>query len=72
VLAARLNEELQQETERYLAVQALANSEELASKAIVCAVMLMKQEALNVAFGSASSMPLPYPSPVLCRPARSR
>jgi hypothetical protein len=61
VLAAHLNEERQQKTECYLAVQALANSKELASKAIVCAIMLMKQEVLNVAFGSASSMPPPYP-----------
>jgi hypothetical protein len=61
VLAAHLNEEHLQETECYLDMQALANSKELASKAIVCAVMLMKQEALNIAFGSASSMPPPYP-----------
>jgi hypothetical protein len=50
-LAACLDEERQQETERYLAVQALANSEELAGKPVVCAVMLMKHEALNFAFG---------------------
>jgi hypothetical protein len=42
VLAARLDEERRQETERYLAEQALANSEELADKAAVRAVMLMK------------------------------
>jgi hypothetical protein len=42
VLAARLDEERRQETERYLAEQDLANSEELAGKAVVRAVMLMK------------------------------
>jgi hypothetical protein len=42
VLAARLDEERRQETERYLTAQALANNEELAGKAIVRVVMLMK------------------------------
>jgi hypothetical protein len=58
--AARLDEERRQETERYLAAQALANSKELAGKAAVHAVMLMKQEALNVAFGGAASVPPPH------------
>jgi hypothetical protein len=56
--AARLAEERQLETERFLAVQALANSEELAGKAAVHAVMMMKQEAINVAFGGVASLPL--------------
>jgi hypothetical protein len=51
--AARLNKESLQEIEHYLAFKALANSEELASKADVCVVMLMKQEALNNTFGGA-------------------
>jgi hypothetical protein len=38
-------------------MQALANNEELASKAAVRAIMLMKQEALNIAFGSTVSLP---------------
>jgi hypothetical protein len=55
--AARLDEERRQETERFLAPHALANSEELAGKAAACAVMMMKQEAINVAFGGVASMP---------------
>jgi hypothetical protein len=42
---ALLDEERRQETERFLAKQFLANSEELAGKAAMCVVMLMKQEA---------------------------
>jgi hypothetical protein len=38
----------------------LANTEELAGKAAVHAVMLMKQEALNIVFGGAASVPPPY------------
>jgi hypothetical protein len=55
--AARLDEEHRQETQRFLAAQALANSEELAGKAVAQAVMMMKQEAINVAFGSVASLP---------------
>jgi hypothetical protein len=40
--AARLDEEHRQETERYLASQALANIEELAAKPVVHIVMMMK------------------------------
>jgi hypothetical protein len=60
VLDACLNGERRLETERYIAAQALANSEELVGKAAVRAVMMMKQEALKVAFGRAVSMP-PHP-----------
>jgi hypothetical protein len=60
VLDARINEERRQETESYLTVQALTNSEDLAGKAAVRAIMLMKQEALNIAFGGASSVPPPH------------
>jgi hypothetical protein len=35
----------------------LANSKELAGKAAVRAVMMMKQEAINVAFGGVASVP---------------
>jgi hypothetical protein len=45
MLTARVDEERRQETERHLAPQALANSEELTGNAAVRAVMLMKQEA---------------------------
>jgi uncharacterized protein YkwD len=55
--AARLDEEHRQETQRFLAAQALANNEELAGKAAVRTVMMMKQEAINVAFGSVASLP---------------
>jgi hypothetical protein len=55
--AARLDEERWQETQRFLAAQALANSEELAGKAAACAVMMMKQKAINMAFGGVASMP---------------
>jgi hypothetical protein len=55
--AARLDEERRLETERFLAAQALANSEELAGKAAVRAVMMMKQEAINVAFTGVTSLP---------------
>jgi hypothetical protein len=58
--AARLEEERRQETERFLTAQALANNEELAGKAVVRTVMMMKQEALNIAFGGASSLPPPH------------
>jgi hypothetical protein len=58
VNAARLEEERRLETERFLAAQALANSEELAGKAAVRFVMMMKQEAINVAFGGVASLPL--------------
>jgi hypothetical protein len=61
VLAARLDEKHRQDTERYLAVQALANSEELAGKAVLQAIMLMKNEALNVVFSGAISVPPPHP-----------
>jgi hypothetical protein len=54
---ARLDEERRQETEQFLAAHALANSEELAGKAAACAIMMMKQEAINVAFGGVASMP---------------
>jgi hypothetical protein len=57
VLDACLNGERRLETERYIAVQALANSEELVGKAAVHAVMMMKQEALKVAFGRVVSVP---------------
>jgi hypothetical protein len=57
--AARLNEERRQETERFLTAQALANIEELAGKAAMHAVMMMKQEAINVAFGGVASLPPP-------------
>jgi hypothetical protein len=39
---ARLDVERRQETERFLVAQALSNSEELAGKAVVRAVMMMK------------------------------
>jgi hypothetical protein len=55
--AARLDEERRQETERFLAAHALASSEELAGKAAACAVMMMEQETINVAFGGVASMP---------------
>jgi hypothetical protein len=55
--AARLDEECRQETERFLAAHSLANSEELAGKAAARAIMMMKQEAINVAFGGVASMP---------------
>jgi hypothetical protein len=57
VLAARLNEERRQETERYLIVQDLGNSEELGGKAVLQVVMLMKNEVLKVVFGGAVSVP---------------
>jgi hypothetical protein len=48
-------------TKRYLATQALDNSEELAGKAAVRAIMLMKLEAANIMFGGATYVPLAYP-----------
>jgi hypothetical protein len=36
----------------------MANSEELAGKADVCVVMMIKREAINVAFGSVALVPL--------------
>jgi hypothetical protein len=48
--------------------EALANSEELAGKAAVRTVMMMKQEAINVEFGGVASVP---PSAAPCRRARS-
>jgi hypothetical protein len=50
---ARL-EEHRLETKRFLAVQALDNSEELAGKATVHPIRMIKQEAINVAFGGAT------------------
>jgi hypothetical protein len=61
LLAARLDEERRQETERYLIVQALANSEELAGNAVMWAIMRMKHEALNVVFGGAVFVAPPHP-----------
>jgi hypothetical protein len=55
--AARLDEERRLETERFLAAQALANNKELTGKATVRADMMMKQEAINVAFGGVASLP---------------
>jgi hypothetical protein len=55
--AARLDEEHRQETERFLAAHTLVDSEELAGKAATRAIMMMKQEAINVAFGGVASMP---------------
>jgi hypothetical protein len=54
---ARLDEEHRQETERFLAPHPLANCEELAGKAVAHAVMMMKQEAINVAFDDIASLP---------------
>jgi hypothetical protein len=54
---ARLAEEHRQETERFLAAQALANSKELAGKAVVRVAIMMKQESINMAFGSVASVP---------------
>jgi hypothetical protein len=48
---AQLAEECRQETKRFLAAQALANSEEQMGKAIVHAIKMMKHEAINMAFG---------------------
>jgi hypothetical protein len=56
---ARLEEEHRLETEQFLAAQALANSEELASKAVVRTVMMTRQDATNITFGSITSMPPP-------------
>jgi hypothetical protein len=65
-LSGDQNEELLQmpgnstsETERFLAAQGLANSEELAGKAAVRIVMMMKQEAINIAFDDVVSVPPP-------------
>jgi hypothetical protein len=55
--ATRLEEERRLENERFLAAQALANSEELAGKVVVRAVMMKKQEAINVTFGGVASPP---------------
>jgi hypothetical protein len=41
-------------------VQALANSKELVGKAAMHAIMMMKQEAINVAFGGVTSVPPPH------------
>jgi hypothetical protein len=65
--AARLDEERRQETERYLAAQALVNSEDLAGKSDVRAFMLMKQEAFHVVFGDAATEHPPTLSVVPCR-----
>jgi hypothetical protein len=59
---ARLAEKRREETEWFFAAQALANSEELAGKAAVRAIMMMKQEAINVAFGGVASV---HPSSVV-------
>jgi hypothetical protein len=53
MLAARLVEELPR-------CATLANIEDLASKAAVRVIMLMKQEALDIVFGGAASMPPPH------------
>jgi hypothetical protein len=45
---ARLEEERRLETERFFAVQALANNEELTGKTAVHAAMTMKQEVLTL------------------------
>jgi hypothetical protein len=65
-LSGDQNEELLQmpgnstsETEWFLAAQALANTEELVGKAAVRAVMMKKQEAINVMFGGVASVPPP-------------
>jgi hypothetical protein len=50
-------EERRLETERFLTAQALANSEELASKAAVRTVMMMRQDAINITFGVVASVP---------------
>jgi hypothetical protein len=55
--ATRLDEERRLETERFLAAQAMVNREELAGKAAMRFVMMMKQEAINVAFSGATSLP---------------
>jgi hypothetical protein len=58
---ARLEKERRLETEQFLAAQALANSEEMAGKAVVRVAMMMKQEAINVAFGGGgASVPPPH------------
>jgi hypothetical protein len=66
--ATQLDEERRQETDRFLAAHALANIEDLAGKAVAPAVMMMKQEAINVAFGGVASLPS---STTSCRRARS-
>jgi hypothetical protein len=66
VLAARLDEDRRQETERYLAAQVLANSEELADKAAVWVIMRRRRST-----STPSLCLLPTPWPALCRPARS-
>jgi hypothetical protein len=58
--AARLDEERPQETERYLAAQALVNSEDLAGKAVVRAFMLMKHEAFHVVFSDVATEHPPH------------
>jgi hypothetical protein len=50
VLVTGLNKE-RQEIDRYVAVQAVANIEKLADKTDMWAIVMMKQEAPNVAFG---------------------
>jgi hypothetical protein len=54
---ARLEEERRLETEQFLAAQALANSEELASKAAVRTVMMTRPDATNITFSGVASMP---------------
>jgi hypothetical protein len=56
---ARLEEECRLETEQFLAAQALANSEELASKAAVRTVMMTRQDATNITFSSVAFVPPP-------------
>jgi TPP-dependent indolepyruvate ferredoxin oxidoreductase alpha subunit len=53
------------EDEKLLAAQALANSEELASKDAIRAVMMMKHEALNVAFDAAAPAAVQGPAMAL-------
>jgi hypothetical protein len=62
---ARLEDERRQKTEQLLAAQALANSEELADKDAIRAVMMMKQEALNVAFAAAAPAAVQGPAMAL-------
>jgi hypothetical protein len=57
VFTTRLDEEQRQVNDHYLFAQATANSEELAEKAAARVVMLMKQEALNVAFDDGAVIP---------------
>jgi hypothetical protein len=47
-------EEHRLDTKRFLAVQALDNSKELAGKATMRPIRMIKQDAINVAFGGAT------------------